>query len=44
MPHNPRHGADPGVIIGGGSSSTSSPPSQPSQPSHPQDVFGSMYT
>ena len=41
MPHNPRHGADPGVIIGGGSSSTSSPPSQPSSP---QDYFGSMFT
>ena len=41
MPHNPRHGADPGVVIGGGSSPT---PSAPQQPSNPQDYFGSMYT
>ncbi len=41
MPHNPRHGADPGVTIGGGSTSSSS---RPSKPSKPQDFFGSMYT
>ena len=41
MPHNPRHGADPGVVIGGGSSFTPSPPSQPTSP---MDYFGSMFT
>jgi hypothetical protein len=42
MPHNPRHGADPGVIIGGGSGS-SAPPSPP-PPNNPMGFFGSMYT
>ena len=42
MPHNPRHGADPGVIIGGGSGS-SAPPSPP-KPNNPMGFFGSMYT
>ena len=41
MPHNPRHGADPGVVIGGGSSFT---PSQPSRPTSPMGYFGSMFT
>ena len=42
MPHNPRHDADPGVIIGGGSGS-SAPPSPP-KPNNPMGFFGSMYT
>jgi len=37
MPHNPRHGADPRVIIGGGSG-FSAPPSPP-KPNNPMDFL-----
>ena len=42
MSHNPRHGADPEDIIGGGSGS-SAPPSPP-KPNNTMGFFGSMYT